>query len=98
MSDETSPEQIALDKITQQLGAMHIAQLTAFAFTLPPLYFCREYLDDTETITINLCKQRLLGLLTTQKITQKQLTTLLSDKEYYSEEEARLRLGPEIIT
>ncbi|MEL0630404.1 hypothetical protein [Psychromonas aquatilis] len=94
MSDDMSSKQLQLNKITQDLRAMHLAQLTAFAFTLPPLYFCREYINDSEAEAINHCKQRLLNLLVTEKVTSEQLLMLLSDKEYYSEEEARLRLGP----
>lgn len=81
-----------LTQLTQPLNAMHIAQLTAFAFGLPPLYFCRDYLALDEATAIDKCNERLIKLLNTEEISLPRLNDLLSDKEYFDEEEARLRV------
>ncbi|WP_160063350.1 hypothetical protein [Psychromonas sp. L1A2] len=94
MSDDVNETSIQLEKIIHPLPAMHLAQLTAFAFGLPPLYFCREYLSLDEETTINHCKQRILNLIANGEVSLQQLTHLLVEKEYFDSDEARLRLGP----
>lgn len=84
----------ALIQLTQPLDAMNLAQLTSFAYGLPPLYFCREYLDMDEQTAISHCLQRLENGINTQEFTLEKLTSLLADKDYYDDYEARLRLEP----
>lgn len=96
MTDDVKSTQVEFEKITLTLNAMHFAQLTAFAFGLPQLYFCREYLALDEVTAINHCKQRLLTLIANQEITLQQLTYLITEKDYFDADEARLRLGPEL--
>jgi|GEM_PF-4071511 len=96
MSDDVKSAQIAFEKITLTLNAMQFAQLTAFSFGLPQLYFCREYLALDEETAINHCKQRILNLIANEEISLQQLTYLLTEKEYFDADEARLRLGPEL--
>ncbi|WP_298940801.1 hypothetical protein [uncultured Psychromonas sp.] len=97
MSDDVNEISIQLEKIIQPLPAMHLAQLTAFAFGLPPLYFCREYQPLAQESIIEHCQQRLLNLLNTQDITLQQLSHLLAEKEFFDAEEASLRVGPELV-
>jgi len=87
---------ISLAQLTQPLDAMHLAQLTSFAYGLPPLYFCREYLDQDEQTAIGHCLQRLANGMSNQEFTLEKLTILLSERDYYDDYEARLRLGPEL--
>jgi len=89
--------QQVIEKITAPLKAMHLAQLTAFALTLPPLYFCREYLSLDDLSIIKQCQQRLINLLKNQEITEEKLLQLLADKEYFDADEARLRVSPEPV-
>lgn len=96
MSDDVKSTQVEFEKITLTLNAMHFAQLTAFAFGLPQLYFCREYLKLDEETAIQHCKQRLLNLIANREITLQQLIHLLTEKDYFNADEARLRLGPEL--
>ncbi len=97
MSDDVNETSIQLEKIIHPLPAMHLAQLTAFAFGLPPLYFCREYQPLDQQSIIQHCQQRLLNLLKNQEITLQQLKSLLAEKEFFDAEEASLRVGPELI-
>lgn len=85
----------SLAQLTQQLDAMHVAQLTSFAYGLPPLFLCREYLDQDEQTAINHCLQRLENGINNQDFTLETLAALLADNDYYDDYEARLRLGPE---
>lgn len=94
MLETVEQNEIALDKIISPLNAMQLAQLTAFSFTLPPLYFCKEYLNLADQQIIEHCKQRLLTLMNDGKLTQQSLTLLLNNKEYFDADEARLRLMP----
>ncbi|SQD78525.1 hypothetical protein [Moritella yayanosii] len=87
---------ISLAQLAQPLDAMHIAQLTSFAYGLPPLYFCREYLAQDEKTAIGHCLQRLANGMSNQEFTLEQLTVLLAERDYYDDDEARLRLGPEL--
>jgi hypothetical protein len=92
--DNQSNLSISLAQLTQQLDAMHIAQLTSFAYGLPPLFFCREYLQLDEQTAIGHCLQRLENGINNQDFTFDKLTVLLADNDYYDDYEARLRLGP----
>jgi len=97
MSDDLNEMSIQLAQVIKSLPAMHLAQLTAFAFGLPPLYFCREYQALDQESIIAHCQQRLLNLLNAQEITLQQLGNLLAEKEFFDAEEASLRVGPEPI-
>ncbi|MFT5805973.1 MAG: hypothetical protein ACI9LG_000217 [Moritella dasanensis] len=88
---------ISIAQLTQPLDAMHIAQLTSFAYGLPPLYFCREYLEQDEQTAIGHCLQRLENGVSNQDFTLDKLTVLLAERDYYDDYEARLRLGPELV-
>lgn len=92
--DHQSNLSSSLTQLTQQLDAMHIAQLTSFAYGLPPLYFCREYLQLDEQTAISHCLQRLENGINNQDFSLERLTVLLEEKDYYDDYEARLRLGP----
>ena len=85
---------MSLTQLTQQLDAMHIAQLTSFAYGLPPLFLCREYLQLDEKTAIGHCLQRLENGINNQDFTFDKLTVLLAENDYYDDYEARLRLGP----
>lgn len=84
-----------LQQLIQPLDAMHLAQLTAFAFAIPQLYFCREYLTSDEQTIINACLQRLQNGLNDQVFTIEDLTKLLAERDYFESKEARSRLAPE---
>lgn len=84
-----------LKQLTAPLDAMHVAQLTAFAFAIPQLYFCREYLQLNEQDAIRSCLTRLQRGLGEQVFTIETLIELLKDRDYFTAEEARLRLAPE---
>ncbi|MFT5880573.1 MAG: hypothetical protein ACI86X_001702 [Moritella sp.] len=92
--DNQSNLRMSLTQLTQQLDAMHIAQLTSFAYGLPPLFFCREYLQLDEQTAIGHCLQRLENGINNQDFTFEKLTALLAENDYYDDYEARLRLGP----
>lgn len=94
--DNQSNLRLSLAQLTQQLDAMHIAQLTSFAYGLPPLYFCREYLQLDEQTAINHCLQRLENGLSNGDFTIERITVLLAEKDYYDDYEARLRLEPKV--
>ena len=97
MSNDDKSHLQAIEKITQPFDAMHIAQLTAFAFGLPPLYFCREYQSlDEENIVIQ-CHHRLFTLVNKEEISLQKISELLTEKEYFEAYEARLRVAPEPI-
>lgn len=83
-----------LEKVTQSFNAMHLSQLTAYAYGLPPLFFCSQYYELSNDIIIEQCNQRLTKLLTTEKITMAQIHMLLTEKEYFDEYEANLRVAP----
>lgn len=85
----------SLEQLALPLDAMHLAQLSAFAFSIPQLYFCREYLQLDEKITHSKCLQRLQSGLNNEVFTVEKLTDYLVDKEYFSAEEVRSRLSPE---
>lgn len=85
----------SLQQLTKSLDAMHLAQLASFAYGLPPLFLCREYLDLDEATAIKQCLQRLDNGLHKQDFSLERLTLLLAERDYYDDYEARLRLGPE---
>ncbi len=89
------PSNTSFEQLTKNLDAMHLAQLTAYAFTIPQLFFCREYLQLDEQTAIAQCMQRLQSGLSDKTFTVENLETLLTDRDYFEAEEARLRLGPE---
>ncbi|MDX2320882.1 MAG: hypothetical protein QNK26_09855 [Moritella sp.] len=93
--DNLSTANASLVQLTQSLDAMHIAQLASFAYGLPPLFLCREYLEQDEATAIKHCLQRLENGLNNQDFSVERLTELLTDRDYYDDYEARLRLGPE---
>lgn len=83
-----------LEKVTQSFNAMHLSQLTAYAYGLPPLFFCSQYYQLNDDMIIDNCNQRLIKLLINQEISTVKINELLKDKEYFDEEEARLRVAP----
>lgn len=87
-----SPE---LTQFTQSFDAMYLAQLSAFAFAIPQLYFCREYLLLDEQDAIDNALQRLQKGITEQHFSLERLTELAEEREFFDAEEARLRLAPE---
>ena len=93
--DSPSKSNNSLEQLIKPLDAMHLAQLTAFAFAIPQLYFCREYLQLDEQVAIKECLQRLQNGLSEQTFTLEKLTGLLADKDYFEAKEARSRLAPE---
>jgi len=94
--DHSSITNTSLVQLTQQLDAMHIAQLASFAYGLPPLFLCRKYLELDEQDAIGQCLQRLEHGINNQDFTLEKLTALLAENDYYDDYEARLRLGPEL--
>jgi len=76
------------------LDAMQLAQLTAYAYGLPPLFFCSQYQTYDDQKIIEHCQQRLVQLLETEEITRLQLEALQGSKAYFDSEEARLRVAP----
>jgi hypothetical protein len=91
--NNTQPE---LEQITRPLNAMHLSQLTAYAYGLPPLFFCSQYYELNDESIIEQCNQRLIKLVTTEEITTTEISKLLIDKEYFDTEEARLRVAPNL--
>ena len=85
----------ALEELTTPLNAMHLAQLSAFAYAIPQLYFCREYLQCDEQKAIEKFLQRLQAGLSNETFTIEKLNELLADKEYFTADEVRSRLAPE---
>lgn len=81
--------------LTANYDAMQLAQLSAFAFSIPQLYFCREYLSYDESEAIEQCLQRLNNGLNEQLFTVDDLLKLSSEKEFFDSNEARLRLSPD---
>lgn len=100
MSNTKQDNQLAINpsliQLTQQLDAMHLAQLASFAYGLPPLFLCKTYLDLTEENAFAQCLQRLDNGLNKQDFTLEKLAQLLEERDYYDDYEARLRLGPEL--
>jgi len=84
-----------LEQLSKQLDAMHLAQLSAFAYAIPQLYFCREYLQSDEQVAIENCLQRLQTGLSNATFTVEKLNELLADRDYFTAEEVRSRLAPE---
>ena len=80
--------------LVSPLDAMHLAQLAAFAFSIPQLYFCREYLVLTEQDAFAQSLQRLQKGINEQQFNVDTLTTLLAERDYFDADEARLRLAP----
>jgi len=94
MPDGIKNSQQALHQITQTLSAMHLSQLTAYAYGLPPLFFCSQYFQLNDETIIEKCNERLMKLVSTEEITLERISLLLIDKEYFDAEEARLRVAP----
>ena len=94
-SDHQSTIHPTLIQLTQQLDAMHIAQLASLAYGLPPLFLCKTYLDEPEESAIEKCLQRLENGINQQAFSLEKLTELLTERDFYDDYEARLRLGPE---
>ena len=94
MSDNQNENAQQLTQLITPLGAMYTAQLTAFCFGLPPLYFCREYQSLPPATIKAQCEDRLLRQLDSGEVTVPQLQQLLLEKEYFNEEEASLRVVP----
>ncbi|WP_413693865.1 hypothetical protein [Psychromonas sp. KJ10-2] len=94
MPDSQNEHAQQLTQLISPLGAMHLAQLTAFCFGLPPLYFCREYQALPSATIKKQCEERLLKQLDSEAIAVPQLQQLLLEKEYFDEEEASLRVAP----
>lgn len=94
MSNDAEHNRAALAAIIQTLGAMQLAQLTAFSLGLPSLYFCREYQQSTDAAIVENCQMRLLDLISKNTMTLSDLSHLLADREYFDESEARLRVAP----
>ena len=92
-SDSQKPSNLA--QLVSSLDAMHIAQLCAFAFAIPQLYFCRLYLQNEEKVAIDACFARLQTGLDEQLFTLETLTNLLIERDYFTADEARSRLAPE---
>ena len=86
---------LTLEQLVKPLDAMQLAQLSAFAFAIPQLYFCREYLNSDEQVAIEACVLRLQKGLDEQTFSLESLSTLLAEKAFFDSEEARLRLAPE---
>jgi len=94
MPESQNDNALQLTQLITPLNAMHLAQLTAFSFGLPPLYFCREYQSfPSDTIKAQ-CEERLLNQLNSEQVTLQRLQQLLLVKEYFDEEEASLRVAP----
>jgi len=86
---------LTFEQLINPLDLMQIAQLSAFAFDIPQLHLCREYLQSDEQVAIEECVVRLEKGLALQIFSLESLTTLLAEKDYFDSEEARLRLAPE---
>lgn len=86
---------LSLIQLTQDYDAMQLSQLCAFAFTIPQLYFCREYLAFDEKDAIEACLKRLEKGVKSDIFTLVELKEIVVEKEFYDSEEARLRLAPE---
>ncbi|MGJ8581142.1 MAG: hypothetical protein ACSHWR_02375 [Psychromonas sp.] len=95
MSESNNDYAAQLAQLVEPLNAMHLAQLTAFCFGLPPLYFCREYQTLTSPTIKVKCEERLLKQLNSEQLTLQQLQQLLLEKEYFDQEEASLRVAPQ---
>jgi len=94
MPENINNIQQELAQITSPLNAMHLSQLTAYAYGLPPLFFCSQYYELNDESIIEQCNQRLVKLISGDETTLSQINKLLVDKEYFDAEEARLRVAP----
>ena len=94
MPENINNIQQELVQITSPLNAMHLSQLTAYAYGLPPLFFCSQYYELNDESIIEQCNQRLVKLISGDETTLSQINKLLVDKEYFDAEEARLRVAP----
>lgn len=83
-----------LCQLSKTCDAMQLAQLTAFAFAIPQLYLCREYLLFDEQQAITACLQRLQKGLSATTFSIDDLKALLAEGDFFDSEEARLRLAP----
>ena len=95
MSSLSSENALTLEQIVSPLDAMQIAQLCAFAFAIPQLYLCRLYLQDEEQVVIDACLVRLQKGLEEKLFSLEALEKLLTERDYFTSDEARLRLAPE---
>lgn len=94
---QDTPSNISLEliQLSQPFDAMHLAQLCAFAFSVPQLYFCREYLALAEPLALDKALQRLQKGLTEQQFSIEKLAELLEERDFFATGEAQLRLAPE---
>ncbi|WP_413702013.1 hypothetical protein ACLKMH_11105 [Psychromonas sp. KJ10-10] len=95
MPTQSSENPLSLEQIVSSLDAMQIAQLCAFALAIPQLYLCRLHLQDEEKVAIDACLIRLQKGLNEQLFTLEVLNNLLSERDYFASDEARLGLAPE---
>jgi hypothetical protein len=95
MSTPIQDDLLTIGQLVSPLDAMKIAQLTAFAFDIPQLHLCREYLYSDEQVAIEGCLKRLEKGLSENTFNLDILTMLLIEKDYFDSDEARLRLAPE---
>jgi len=95
VQDTPLPITSELAQLTAAFDAMHLAQLSAFAFAIPQLYFCREYLAFEEQEALTKILLRLQKGITEQQFTLARLTELLDEREFFGAKEVRLRLAPE---
>jgi len=95
VQDTPSPISSELAQLSAPFDAMHLAQLSAFAFAIPQLYFCREYLALEEQVALESVLQRLQKGITEQQFSVQKLTELLAEREFFGAKEVRLRLAPE---
>jgi len=84
-----------LVQLTAPFDAMHLAQLSAFAFAIPQLYFCREYIALDEQVALDKSLQRLQKGILEQQFSLEKLAELLAEREFFGAKEVRLRLAPE---
>jgi hypothetical protein len=95
MPTQIQENSLTIEQLVSPLDAMQIAQLSAFAFGIPQLYLCREYLNSDEQVAIEGCLKRLFKGLNENTFTLEMLTALLAEKDYFESDEARSRLAPE---
>jgi len=94
MTENIKDIEQALSDITQQLRPMHLAQLTAYAFKLPALYFCKSYYTLDQQQIVNACYTRLLNALISNEISLQTLNQLRLNNTFFEEEEATIRVTP----
>lgn len=95
MPTANSENLLSIKQLVNALDAMQIAQLCAFAFSIPQLYLCRLYLNEQEQVAIDACLARLEKGLSEGLFSLEKLSELLTDRDYFDSDEARLRLAPE---